>query len=126
MYKISRISNSSLGTTEFNLEAKGHRGEQRFTTYPISKGATEVLVQSGKRIGRYNPSTGLIRLSKSYSGGAYFHNWTMDAMKKQLVDVQLSEADNEALKKVIYRSSPNGSAGLLIVDNEGACDIMTM
>lgn len=107
------------------MEAKGHRGEQRFVTYPINEGATEVIVQSNKRIGRYNPNTGMISLTKSYSGGAYFVHLNIDAARNQMVDVQLSTADNEALKKVIYKSSPNGAKGLR-VDNQGARDIMTM
>jgi len=121
---ITNIKKSIMGTIQFDLKAKGHRGEQNFVCYPISKEDKTVKIQSSKRIGIFNPEIGLIELSKSRPGGSYFMHLSFD----KLVTIQLSKEENEELKAAIFKTASSEAGkeenGYIQSDNSGAINII--
>ncbi len=121
---ITNIKKSIMGTIQFDLKAKGHRGEQNFICYPISGEDKTVKIQSSKRIGKYNPESGLVELSKSRPGGSYFMHMSFD----KLVTIQLSNEDNNELKTAIFKTASSEAGkkenGLVKCDNSGAINII--
>jgi len=127
MYEIKNIKKGFLGTINFELKAKGHRGFQNFIFYPIGKGVenAELTIQSNKRFGKYIPKEGKIILSKSRSGSygsssAYFN---VDAQNNDLVSVILSDIDKTNINVMISISDENGKIGVMTFDNQGAKNI---
>ena len=124
MYEIKNIKKGFLGTINFDLKAKGHRGFQNFVFYPISKGAdnTELTIQSNKRFGKYMPKEGKIILSKSRSGsyGSCSANFHLDAQNNDLISVILSDTDKTNINVMVAISDENGKNGIMTFDNQGA------
>ena len=121
--EIKNIKTSVMGTIEFDLKAKGQRGFQSFIVYPINAETKIVKIQSNKRIGSYNPATGEIKLSKSRSGGSYFHHLQLD----NLTTAQLSGIDNQGLKMAIFTTSGSKVGNKVIrVDNSKAVSIFDL
>lgn len=121
--EIKNIKTSIMGTIQFDLKAKGHRGFQDFICYPISEAddTQNVKIQSDKRIGTYNPKTGEIKLSKSRSGGSYFHHLQFD----ELTTAKLEPIDNQELKmKIFTTSSKKAGNSVVYSDNSGAINIL--
>lgn len=121
--QIQNIKRSIMGTIEFDLAAKGHRGFQNFLCYPATGEAESIQIQSDKRIGRYYPETGFIQLSKSHSGGAYFHHFQVDRMMNRLTDLILSETDRKALNAAIKGTAGIVGNTIMHVDNTAAAKI---
>ncbi len=111
-----------MGTVEFELSAKGHRGFQDFIFYPADAQSTSFTVQSDKRIGRYDAGAGKFRLSKSRAGGSYNPHLMFD----DLTDVVLTETDRELLNKALYGTNGNTGNSIVKIDNSAVVSIMEM
>lgn len=124
--EIKNIKTSIMGTIQFDLKAKGQRGFQNFICYPLNGDSKTVKVQSDKRIGTYNPESGVIKLSKSRAGGSYFHHLNFDT----LTDAQLEGIDNQELKMKIFTTANSKAGkkenGVVFSDNSGAINIFDL
>jgi len=116
MAEIKNIKTSIMGTIQFDLKAKGHRGFQNFICYPMQEEADDVKIQSDKRIGKYFHKTGMIVLSKSRQGGSYFHHLTFD----KLVVEELEEKDRIELNTRLRLTDENEGHPVVKINNAGA------
>lgn len=121
---LQNIKKNSLGTASFDLQIKGMRQPQRFSTYPMSKGGSteQITIQSDKRIGTICLTTGKGSLSASHANGAYFHDLSLDKLANKMTDFQLSPEQLTALTNQIKgTASPKaGTNGVVTVDNSMA------
>lgn len=121
--KITNIRTSIVGTIQFDMAAKGHRGTQNFICYPMTGDDETVKIQSDKRIGKYCPESGRMLLSKSRSGGSYFHHLQTD----DLTGVHLDPLENQELKmKIFTTSGKKVGNSVLSTDNSGAINIFDL
>jgi len=104
MAVIKDIRLSNLGSIEFDLSCKGHRGFQTFILYPIEN-TDYVTIQSDKRIGYYYFKTGKIQLSRSRQRGSYFIHLSFD----ELVEFVLTTEQKIKLNEQIRTKSNNGT-----------------
>ena len=120
---ISNIKTSIMGTIKFDMTAKGHRGTQNFICYPITEETKLITIQSGKRIGKYDPETGIILLSKSRANSSYFHHLQMD----NLTAVEIDPLENQELKiKIFTTSGKKVGESIVKSNNSGAINIFEM
>jgi len=119
--EIQNITNNILGTVSFELKAKGHRGFQSFTVYPIGKNekVEKVAIQSDKRFGYYFFETGKILLSKSqnYSNSVKFQ---MDKINNKITEITINAVDKVNLNLNIRITDENKGGRGIIIDNQGA------
>lgn len=116
MAEIQNIKKSILGTIEFDLKAKGHRGFQNFICYPMQTQSSKVLIQSNKRIGYYHHETGLLQLSKSRSNGSYQPHLVFD----KLVEETLSDEDRLQLNVRLRLTDDITGNKVVKINNAGA------
>ena len=116
MVEIKNIKKSIMGTIQFDLKAKGHRGFQDFVCYPMQEASEKVKVQSGKRIGYYYHETGRFQLSKSRSGGSFNPHLIFDT----LVEVELSENDKIELNTRLRLTDESKGHPVVRINNAGA------
>lgn len=119
---IGKISKNIMGTTSFEMKITGMRKMQDFIVYPITDATKPLLIQSDTRIGYLDHKTGKGIMSKSHSGGAYFHHLTLDVKQS----FELTEMDLSALKMQIFVSADKnaGDNGVMFTDNSEAINIL--
>ena len=116
--EIKGIKRSILGTIQFNIKCKGHKGFQNFICYPIKEKSDFVIIQSSNRIGKYYHGTGKIVLSKSRPRGSYIHHLVID----NVTSFYLSEKDKVNLN-VMIRLTDHTDNEILTIDNRGALHV---
>lgn len=117
--KIENIKKGFLGTVEFDLKCKGHRGFQNFSCYPYDGSVDWIQIQSEKRIGQYFFKTGKIELSKSSSVHPGFARFAYERALGQTITIELDKEQNALLVEFIKNSAPNGIKGFFEFDNSG-------
>lgn len=119
--KISNFNKNIMGTLSFDMKLENMRKEQDFIVYPISKGDTQIMIQSDTRIGRIDMASGNGKMSQSHPNGAYGVHLQMDNLVPfQLEPNQLSELKAELSKT----AGKNVGSSVVLSDNEGANDFM--
>ncbi len=121
---ITNLRKNRMGTVSFDGLFAPQRKPQDFVVYPVKAGdsAGRILVQSDKRIGYIDMTTGNVDLSPSRAGGSYFPELAL----VQRVG-KLSTEDLFSLKAHIF-STAHGAAGkaengFIQCDNSGALEV---
>jgi len=97
--EILNFRKNIMGTLSFDLKAPNMRKKQDFIVYPINEKTDKILIQSDTRIAQIYLD-GTIILSKSYTGGAYFHH-----LNFQVDKFNLSSEQMDLLKAEIKKTS---------------------
>lgn len=118
--KISNMKRNIMGTLDFDMKAEGMRNAQEFTVYPMKAGDTYIIIQSDKRFGRLNLSTGEgIMNKKNVNNASSIHLSMGERQSFKLTSSQLSALKN-AVKGTGGKSV--GKAGVSS-DNSGAMEL---
>jgi len=118
--KISNMKRNIMGTLDFDMKVEGMKIPQEFTVYPMNAGDIRIHIQSDKRFGRLNLSTGEgIMNRKNINNAASIHLSRGDNMNFKLTSSQLSALKN-AIKATGGKSV--GNAGVSS-DNSGAMEL---
>lgn len=121
---IDNFKKNIMGTAQFDLKIGGMRSPQAFNVVPMGKGgSTDVItIQSDKRIGTLNLTTGAGSLSATHSGGAYFAHLAIDRSKGKMTAFQLTPEQLSLLTQAIKgtASAKAGSSGWVYADNSAA------
>jgi len=120
--KIEKYRKGIMGTLEFDMKLPKMRKFQDFIVYPIGPGETvqKVKVQSDTRIGYVHLDTGLIQMTGSYPGGAYFHHLAFDLRDVEVMTPEALEEFKEGLR--VTAGSKVGKS-VIFSDNSGAFKI---
>jgi hypothetical protein len=119
--KMSKFYTNIMGTLSFDMKLENMRKEQDFSVYPISKGDTQIMIQSDTRIGLIDMASGKGRMSQSHPNGAYGVHLQMD----NLVPFQLEPNQLSELKYALSQTAgKNVGRSVVKSDNEGAGDFM--
>lgn len=109
-----------MGTLSVMLKAPRFRNFEEFTVYPLHPGAERLILQSSKRIAAFDPH-GIGRVSKSYSGGAYFHHLSIAPTTK----VRFAASDWKQLTDYLQGTeSPNAGRSFVKSDNSGVTEFL--
>jgi hypothetical protein len=118
--KISNMKRNIMGTLSFDMKVEGMKLPQEFTVYPMNAGDTSIRIQSDKRFGRLNLSTGEgIMNRKSINNASSIHLSRGDNMTFKLTSSQLAALKN-AIKNTGGKSV--GNAGISS-NNSGAMEL---
>lgn len=118
--KISNMKRNIMGTLSFDMKVEGMKLPQDFIVYPMNAGDTSIKIQSDKRFGRLNLSTGEgIMNKKNVNNASSIHLSRGDNMTFKLTSSQLSSLKN-AIKNTGGKSV--GNAGISS-DNSGAMEL---
>ncbi len=118
--KISNMKRNVMGTLSFDMKVEGMKLPQDFIVYPMNAGDTSIKIQSDKRFGRLNLSTGEgIMNKKNVNNASSIHLSRGDNMTFKLTSSQLSALKN-AIKNTGGKSV--GNAGVSS-DNSGAMEL---
>jgi hypothetical protein len=118
---IGNFHRNVMGTVSFTAKFAGMRKEQDFCVYPLSAGKFEgrLKVQSDTRIGHICTTSGDVTMSKSVSGGAYFHHLALASKIDRL------PPDDLLLLKGHVMGSAGGNVGTrgITTDNSAAVEV---
>lgn len=121
---LTHIKRGLMGTAEFDGLFKPQRQAQNFVVYPLHAGnpTDRIKVQSDKRIGYIDLSTGAVSLSPSRAGGSYNTHLHL------ATPVGTLGAEELLLLKAQVFATAHGDAGRSInrvigTDNSGAIDV---
>ncbi len=118
--KISNMKRNIMGTLSFDMKVEGMKLPQDFIVYPMNAGDTSIKIQSDKRFGRLNLSTGEgVMNKKNVNNASSIHLSRGDNMTFKLTSSQLSSLKN-AIKNTGGKSV--GNAGISS-DNSGAMEL---
>jgi hypothetical protein len=118
--KISNMKRNIMGTLSFDMKVEGMKLPQDFIVYPMNAGDTSIKIQSDKRFGRLNLSTGEgIMNKKNVNNASSIHLSRGDNMTFKLTSSQLSSLKS-AIKSTGGKSV--GNAGISS-DNSGAMEL---
>lgn len=118
--KISNMKRNIMGTLSFDMKVEGMKLPQDFIVYPMNASDTSIKIQSDKRFGRLNLSTGEgIMTRKNINNAASIHLSRGDNMTFKLTSSQLSSLKN-AIKNTGGKSV--GKSGISS-DNSGAMEL---
>ena len=115
-----------MGTTSIIAKFPKMRKAQDFIVYPIDKNsdAKTIKIQSSTRIAEVNTETGKVKMTKPYSGGAYFHHLTLGETHTFIIP----EGDLQELRMKIFVSANSEAGkkenGIMQSDNSGAINIL--
>jgi hypothetical protein len=118
--KISNMKRNIMGTLSFDMKVEGMKLPQDFIVYPMNAGDTSIKIQSDKRFGRLNLSTGEVVMNKkNVNNASSIHLSRGDNMTFKLTSSQLSSLKT-AIKSTGGKSV--GNAGISS-DNSGAMEL---
>jgi len=118
--KISNMKRNIMGTLSFDMKVEGMKLPQDFIVYPMNAGDTSIRIQSDKRFGRLNLSTGEgIMNKKNVNNASSIHLSMGERQSFKLTSSQLSALKN-AIKATGGKSV--GKAGVSS-DNSGAMEL---
>lgn len=112
---VIEIGKNILGTIDIDMKIGKMRKSQEFSVYPIGADENRIIFQSGTRIGMVNKN-GIGFVSKSYSGGAYFVHLNFG----EKIPFEFEPNDWSQILTHIGLSSPEGSSGMVKIENQGA------
>ena len=111
-----KTSKNIMGTISFTHKFQGMRKEQDFIVYPITASTgSEIMIQSDTRIAMLNIETGVGRMSKAHSSGAYGIHLSIDKLSEISIDHEELFILREAIKSTAGFAV--GSSGIVTTDN---------
>jgi hypothetical protein len=116
---ITNFRKNIMGTVSFEMKLPKMRISQEFSVYPMSTNDTKIMIQSNTRIGYIHLNSGLIQMTGSYQGGAYFYHLSFDLNDIEIITTEFLET----LKNEIRKTGGNNVGGLIKCDNIGALTI---
>jgi hypothetical protein len=115
---ITNYHKNYMGTLSFDLKVKGMRKPQDFIVYPITGKTNIIRIQSDKKWGEIDASTGRGILSKS---GNTSWSFVLDVSDRNVNKFELSKEELEELKSKIRETSGKEVGNVIITtDNSGA------
>ena len=119
---ITNLHKNIMVTTSFDAAFPTFRKAQDFIVYPLTEGQT-IEVQSDKRFGTIDLTTGAVVLSESKSN-ANSITFAMSQIRRTTLKFALPSESLEALKAHIKSTSGHSVGELVKCDNSGAAAII--
>jgi len=115
---ITNYHKNFMGTLSFDLKVKGMRKPQDFIVYPITGKTNIIRIQSDKKWGEIDATTGKGILSKTGNNSWAF---ALDVSNRNVNKFELSDEELEELKNKIRETSGKEVGNAIITtDNSGA------
>ncbi|MDA7670295.1 hypothetical protein N8587_03195, partial [Akkermansiaceae bacterium] len=115
---ITNYHKNFMGTLSFDLKVKGMRKSQDFIVYPITGKTNIIRIQSDKKWGEIDATTGKGILSKTGNNSWAF---ALDVSNRNVNKFELSDEELEELKNKIRETSGKEVGNAIITtDNSGA------
>jgi hypothetical protein len=121
--EIRCIRKNIMGTVSFEMKTASMRKFQDFIVYPKHEGDTDnrIIIQSDKRIGRFDTVKNSGTLSKSYPNGAYFVHLNFGEMEP----LTLQGNDLKSLKLAIIDGvGASVGSSFVTTDNSAAINVL--
>ena len=126
--QIGKVKGNIMGTTTIFMKLKGMRAEDDFIVYPIGKddSAKVITIQSGKRFGKIDLSTGKGNITPSISGGANSIHYIQAQIRKTMQHFDVNIEDVNRIKMQIFGTTDQnaGNNGWIYSDNSGAVNVL--
>ena len=120
--EVLNIRKNIMSTISIEMKIKGMRKPQDFIVYGIAKGDKSIKIQSSTRIASIGLN-GIGKVTKSYSGGAYFHHLMManDDIEfskhdwRQIVEY-IGLTEGESVGNSVIKSNNSGAKSIFGLD----------